>query len=124
PALVLLDIHLPDISGFEVCRRLKGAQDGVTLPILHVSATFTSGDHQALGLDGGADGYLVEPVEPAVLRATIDALLRLRHAERALRTATRQWEATFDGIADGIAVLGRDLAIEHRNAAFVRLFGA
>src|SRR5947207_13953146 len=58
PALVLLDIHLPDISGFEVCRRLKGAQDGVTLPILHVSATFTSADNQALGLDGRADGDL------------------------------------------------------------------
>src|SRR5438093_92521 len=100
PALVILDIHLPDIDGFEVCRRLKRDHDGAALPILHISATFTSGAHQALGLEGGADGYLVEPVEPAVLRATIDALLRMRRAERALRTAARQWEATFDGIAD------------------------
>ena len=52
---------------------------------LHVSATFTSGAHQALGLDGGADGYLVEPVEPAVLRATIDAQL----GAMAGRTASR-----------------------------------
>src|SRR2546422_3997963 len=58
PALVILDIHLPDIDGFEVCRRLKRDHDGAALPILHISATFTSGAHQALGLEGGADGYL------------------------------------------------------------------
>src|SRR5215468_8344825 len=123
PALVILDIQLPDMDGFEVCRRLKQHHDGPTLPILHVSATFTSGAHQALGLDGGADGYLVEPVEPAVLRATIDALLRVRRAERALAAMTQQWEATFDGIADGIVVLGPDLKILRCNAAFTRLFG-
>src|SRR5204863_9214083 len=63
------------------------------------------------------------PVDPEVLRATIDALLRLRQAERALRTATRQWEATFDGIADGVALLGRDLRVQRRNAAFAALLG-
>ena len=124
PALVILDIHLPDMDGFEVCRRLKRDHDGTALPILHISATFTSGAHQALGLEGGADGYLVEPVEPEVLRATIDALLRMRRAERALRTAARQWETTFDGIADGIALLARDLAIVRSNAAFRRMIGA
>ncbi len=123
PALVILDIQLPDMDGFEVCRRLKGNHDGATLPILHVSATFTSGTYQALGLDGGADGYLVEPVEPAVLRATIDALLRVRRAERALVTLTRQWEATFDGIANGIVLIGPDLKVLRYNAAFTRMFG-
>ena len=123
PALVILDVQLPDMDGFEVCRLLKRDQYGMTLPVLHVSATFTSGAHQALGLDGGADGYLVEPVEPAVLRATIDALLRLRRAEAALLTMTRQWEATFDGIGDGIALLDRDLRVLRCNAAFARMFG-
>jgi signal transduction histidine kinase/CheY-like chemotaxis protein len=123
PALVILDVQLPDMDGFEVCRLLKRHHDGMTVPVLHVSATFTSGAHQALGLDGGADGYLVEPVEPAVLRATIDALLRLRRAERALLTMTRQWEATFDGIADGIALLDPELRVLRCNAAFRRMFG-
>ena len=123
PALVILDVQLPDMDGFEVCRLLKRHHDGMTVPVLHVSATFTSGAHQALGLDGGADGYLVEPVEPAVLRATIDALLRLRRAERALLTMTRQWEATFDGIADGIALLDPELRVLRCNAAFGRMFG-
>jgi signal transduction histidine kinase len=123
PALVILDIRLPDMDGFEVCRRLKREHDGATLPVLHVSATFTSGAHQALGLEGGADGYLVEPVEPVVLRATVDALLRVRRAERALHTAARQWEATFDGIGDGIAMLAPDLRIVRCNVAFTRMFG-
>src|SRR5262245_22324765 len=123
PYLFILDVQLPDMDGFEVCRRLKQEHQGATLPILHVSATFTSGTYQAFGLDGGADGYLVEPVEPAVLRATIDALLRVRRAERALMTLTRQWEATFDGIANGIVLIGPDLKILRCNAAFTRMFG-
>jgi signal transduction histidine kinase/CheY-like chemotaxis protein len=121
PALVILDVRLPDMDGFEVCRRLKSERDGAALPVLHVSATFTSAAHQVLGLNGGADGYLTEPVEPAVLRATIDALLRLRQAERALRTAARQWEVTFDGIAEGICLLDEGGYIIRCNSAFRRL---
>jgi signal transduction histidine kinase len=48
----------------------------------------------------------------------------MRRAERALRTAARQWEATFDGIADGIALVARDLMIVRSNAAFRRILGA
>jgi signal transduction histidine kinase len=118
PALVILDVNLPDIDGFEVCRRLKKERDGAALPVLHVSAAFTSATHRAMGLDGGADAYLTEPVEPAVLRATIEALLRVRNAERALRTAARQWEVTFDGIADGLCLLDDAGYIIRCNAAF------
>jgi two-component system, sensor histidine kinase len=105
PALVILDVHLPDMNGFEVCRRLKRDHDGSAMPVLHVSATFTSGEHQALGLSGGADGYLVEPVEPAVLRVTIDTLLRAQHAEQARAAA----EAANQAKDDFLAVLGHEL---------------
>src|SRR5580700_3149180 len=85
PELVVLDINLPDVNGLEVCQRLK--KDPVTsgIVVLHLSASSTSPRDMVQGLDGGADSYLTEPVEPAVLVATIRALLRARQAEEALR---------------------------------------
>lgn len=85
PALVLLDVHLPDMNGFEVCRRLKQTPNTAHLLVLHISASFVEVRDKTRGLLGGADGYLTEPVEPEELIATIRAFLRLRQTEAALR---------------------------------------
>ncbi|WP_322102387.1 response regulator [Paraburkholderia sp. J41] len=90
PALVLLDVKLPDISGIEVCRIIKGdAQTNSTL-VLQTSAAAVETRDKILALDGGADSYLTEPVEPAELLANVRALLRLYTAEKALRDADRR----------------------------------
>ena len=81
PSIVLLDVNLPDMSGFEVCRRLKHDPTTASVPVVHLSSTFVNPAHRVRGLEGGADGYLTEPVEPAVLIATIRSLLRVREAE-------------------------------------------
>src|SRR5690349_13378279 len=62
PALIILDINLPDISGIEVCKRLKSNPDTAMIPVLHMSATFVKGEDKIKGLDSGADGYLTWPV--------------------------------------------------------------
>ena len=67
-SLVTLDIRLPDLNGLEVCRRLKGNPATRDVPVLHISASFTSPENKAEGLDGGADGYLTHPVDPTELR--------------------------------------------------------
>jgi light-regulated signal transduction histidine kinase (bacteriophytochrome) len=85
PGLVLLDINLPDLNGMEVCRRIKSNPLTSGIVVLHLTASNTSPRDMASGLDGGADSYLAEPIEPAVLVATIRALLRARQAEEALR---------------------------------------
>jgi PAS domain S-box-containing protein len=77
----------------------------------------------ALGLEGGADGYLTEPVEPPVLIATVNALLRMRRTEDALRAAARRWQTTFDAISEGIAILNTGGTILQCNEAFLRIFG-
>jgi PAS domain S-box-containing protein len=121
PDLVLLDVNLPDMDGFEVCRRLRAQPITLTVPIVHISATFLSDRAEQLAYEGGADSYLTDPVEPAVLLATIHSLLRLRRAEEGLRAASREWRATFDAIGDGICLLAPDGTVARCNTAFATL---
>jgi signal transduction histidine kinase len=93
PALVLLDVNLPDMSGFDVCRQLRQNPTTASTTVVHLSATSVAPDRQVEGLEGGADSYLVEPIEPAVLVATIRALLRARKAEEALRRSNEELAA-------------------------------
>ena len=124
PDLVLLDVNLPDMDGFEVCRRLRAQQSTMTVPIVHISATFLSDKAAELAYEGGADSYLTDPVEPAVLLATIHSLLRLRRAEEDLRAASRGWQATFDAIGDGICLLSTEGTVARCNGALAALLGA
>jgi len=90
PDLVLLDIRLPDIDGFEVCKRLRRNPNLPSLAIIQMSATFEAAEYKVRALEGGADTFLADPVEPAVLVATVRAMLRLRHAELQLREFDRR----------------------------------
>ena len=83
PPVVLLDVQLPDISGFEVCAFIKKKWPEVM--VLQTSATFTTSEDRISGLNAGADSYLVQPAEPLELAAAINALLRVRRSEDALR---------------------------------------
>ncbi|MGB2607098.1 MAG: response regulator [Candidatus Sulfotelmatobacter sp.] len=85
PDLITLDVNLPDMDGFQVCRRIKANPATTHIPILHVSSTFVDPQSRVQGLEGGADAYLAEPIDRAELVATVGALLRLKHAETAAR---------------------------------------
>ncbi|MGZ7094636.1 MAG: ATP-binding response regulator [Candidatus Angelobacter sp.] len=82
PVLITLDINLPDMDGFEVCRRLKSDPATREIPVLHLSASCVTSDHKVRGLDGGADAYLSEPIDQQEFLATVKALLRMREAQR------------------------------------------
>ena len=62
PDLVLLDIMMPDVDGFEVCRRLKLDPDTKNIPVIFVSAK-TGAEHIEMGLSLGAEGYITKPFE-------------------------------------------------------------
>jgi serine phosphatase RsbU (regulator of sigma subunit)/DNA-binding NarL/FixJ family response regulator len=86
--LVLLDVNLPDISGYEVCRQIKGDPRTAAIPVIQVSATAVAASDKAQGLTQGADAYLVDPTEPEELLAVVMAALRYYRArQRAERTA-------------------------------------
>jgi len=78
---------------------------------------------QVHGLDQGADGYLIEPLEPEVLLATVRSLERAYRAEAKVRTAAWHWEQTFEAISDGVCLLDADGRILRANAVFARLAG-
>ncbi len=92
PAVVLLDVNLPDMHGFEVCRRIRTNPALAATTIVHISASSIQDQQQVNGLNTGADAYLIEPLDPAVLVATIKAFLRVREAENALRRSNEDLE--------------------------------
>jgi DNA-binding response OmpR family regulator len=81
PDLLILDIGMPEITGIEVCRRLRENSQYVTLPILFLTAKGSTEDIVS-GLDAGADDYVVKPFELSELRARISALLRRSRRDR------------------------------------------
>ncbi|MFF7361843.1 SpoIIE family protein phosphatase [Streptomyces sp. NPDC008125] len=90
PELAIVDVKLPDMSGFEVCEQIKADPRTAHLPVIHVSATAIEVSDRTQGLHRGADAYLTEPIAPDELLATVTAALRYARARRrAERLATR-----------------------------------
>ena len=94
PDVVVLDVKLPDMSGYKVCRLLKEDPRTREVAIIHTSATFITAEKKVEGLRAGADVYLTQPFDPEELIATVNSVLRLRRVEReALANAARLEEA-------------------------------
>jgi PAS domain S-box-containing protein len=104
PDLVLLDVNLPDMHGFDVCTRLKSDSRTRHIPVVHISATFVGSDAVTSGLDRGADGYLTHPVDPRELVATLNAFLRLAEARRELHEKAELLSAFVRSSGDAIYV--------------------
>jgi signal transduction histidine kinase len=110
PHLTLLDVKLPDLSGIEVCREIKSRFPHII--VLQTSAAFTGVADRTRALDGGADSYLVEPIEPDELLATVHALLRMRNAEQEARRINRNLEELVAERTRELAQANRRLADE------------
>ncbi len=90
PQLVLLDVGLPDINGIEICRQIKKNAASEHTMVLQVSASCVRPQERAMGLDGGADVYLSEPVESTELIGAAKALLRLYDREEESRVLLKE----------------------------------
>ncbi|HYO70572.1 MAG TPA: ATP-binding protein [Archangium sp.] len=140
PDVLLLDVRLPDMTGFEVSRRLKEDPATASIPIIQMSASFTTTHDKTQGLLGGADGYLVAPVEPEELVATLRTVLRThevareraqlleseRAARAALEAANAQLRTQVDILAnvqDSIIVSDLSGRITYWNEGATQLFG-
>jgi signal transduction histidine kinase len=123
PDAIILDVALPDMDGFEVCRRIKAHPATAAVPVLHISGAFVHAEDRTAGLNSGGEAYLTKPVEPREVVAAIRALLRIHRAEEAARGAAAQWQATFDAIHDALWLLAPGGRVVRCNRAMAELLG-
>jgi putative two-component system response regulator len=106
PQLVLLDLNLPRIDGYEICRRLRADPLTATLPVMVITA-HTAVDDMVAALDAGADDFLAKPVQQAELLARMRSAMRLRRAITSLERATQIVAALAN------AVEAKDVGLVH-----------
>jgi putative two-component system response regulator len=106
PQLVLLDLSLPRMDGFEICRRLRADPLTATLPVIVITA-HTALDDMVAALDAGADDFLAKPVQQVELLARIRSAMRLRKSITSLERATQIVAALAN------AVEAKDLGLVH-----------
>ncbi|MBR7197473.1 response regulator [Pseudomonas sp. 14A] len=118
---LILDVNLPDMSGFDIVRLLRADPGTALLPVIHVSAASIQTGDIITGLNAGADAYLIHPVDPDVLLATLRTLLRVRDTENALRESEARFREIFANVSAPIAVLDASLKVHECNHAFAQL---
>ncbi len=128
--LVLLDVQMPGMDGFEVARLMRGSQRTRLTPIIFLTANEQSRDAVHKGYASGAVDYLFKPFDPNVLKPKVQALLEHQHNRRALQKLSRELESArafnasvLANVAEGILVVSEDGNISFANPAICKLLG-
>lgn len=129
--LVLLDVQMPGMDGFEVARLMRGSQRTRLTPIIFLTANEQSQDAVIKGYASGAVDYLFKPFDPQILKPKVQALLEHQRNRRALQRLSHDLEvarafnaSVLDNAAEGILVLCEDGLIRFANPAISRLLNA
>ncbi len=85
PDVILLDAKMPDLDGFEMCRRVKSDPGTANIPVLMISGVYVDAEHRVTGLESGADGYICKPYQAQEMIAQVKALLRIKKGEDRIR---------------------------------------
>jgi PAS domain S-box-containing protein len=104
PDLILLDVMLPDMSGFDICRRIKEAPELLGTYVMLISGMEISSASQVKGLDAGADGYITRPLPAQEFLSRISAIIRIKKTEAALRKSMEQYKTLVETMNEGLGV--------------------
>ncbi|QGY44096.1 PAS domain S-box protein [Maribellus comscasis] len=96
PDTVLLDIIMPGMDGYEVCKHLKSNEATQHIPVIMVTAIKTDALSRAKGLNTGADAFLSKPIEAVELSAQVNVMLRIKKAEDKLRAEKERLEVLVE----------------------------
>ncbi|MDB5859936.1 MAG: sensor hybrid histidine kinase [Ramlibacter sp.] len=99
---VVIDVHLPDLDGFEVCRLLRARRSTAQLPVIHFSSISIDGFDARAAAECGADGFLAAPVDTAELTSTLDRLLARRVQADAIVVAVDDGTPPGDRSGSGV----------------------
>lgn len=141
PDTILLDIIMPDMDGFETCKRLKENELTKHIPVIMVTAIKTDSDSRVKGLNIGADAFLSKPIDAIELTAQVNVMLRIKEAEdklrgekdlleelvlertRDLKISEEKYHSIFDGVKDGIIYVSKGINVLAVNQAFTEITG-
>lgn len=122
PDVILLDVKLPDLSGFEVCRRLKADPLTASIPVLFLSALHATPDKIEAFAAGGVD-YITKPFEAHEVLVRVQCHLARTRAEAALSASRARLQAILDNAPVGIAMLDEAWQPQEINARWADLLG-
>jgi PAS domain S-box-containing protein len=120
---VVLDIELADVDGFEVCRAIRSQAETASLPVILFSAVDAKNEDRLAGFNAGADAFLTHPAEPAILIATLQALIRARMAEDSLRRSEMRFRAIYSQAQSGMTLIDAEGRFADMNPAMAGLLG-
>jgi PAS domain S-box-containing protein len=122
-ALILLDVQMPELDGFETAEYIKRRQKTRTIPIIFVTAISKERHHVFRGYETGAVDYVFKPYDPQLLRAKVQVFLELYEATRQVRRSEELLRATFDFAPIGMARLDEKGAIQQVNRSLCEILG-
>jgi DNA-binding response OmpR family regulator len=121
PDLIILDLMLPKLSGYEICRKVRA--EGIQTPILMLTARGEEAD-RVLGLDLGADDYVAKPFSIRELMARIRALLRRAQPPKALPDELRFDDVVVNFVSYEVHKAGRPLEMARKEFQLLRLLAS
>lgn len=122
PDLILLDVMMPIIDGFEVCRRLRANPVLSDIPVVMVTS-LGDRDSRLRGIEAGADDFISKPLDPVELQARVRTITKLNRYQRLMKERAK-FERITQLAPDGIMVVDNQYLIQFANPALLRMIGA
>jgi len=123
--LILLDVMMPDINGYEVCKKIKSNSSTMSIPIVMVTALKDKQDRIA-ALEAGADDFLSKPVDFLELGARVRSLIRIKQYHDALTEEQEKlliFKSALDSMDDCVIITNTSGDFKYANPAFEKKFG-
>ncbi|NDV23718.1 diguanylate cyclase [Desulfovibrio sp. JC022] len=136
-ALILLDVQMPGMDGYETARVIKNIESCCLVPIIFLTAIYKDPSYARMGYEAGAVDFLTQPIDPPTLRGKVGVFLELKRqkdrlereiaqrikTEKALRAAEERYRNIFERAVEGIFRSTLDGEFEEINPAFARILG-
>ncbi|MCK4358181.1 MAG: PAS domain S-box protein [Candidatus Cloacimonetes bacterium] len=123
PDTILLDIQMPEMDGFEVCKRLKANEITKNIPIIIETGIYTDSETHIKALNLGADAFLTKPLDASRLIAQVNVMIRIKRSNKELQWQKNYFESLFNSAPAAIVSLDMNQNILDINPQFESLFG-